>query len=128
MNALEEILIRIHRLTSAHPVVGRDPRVQRAVNHLAAHIAKPFHLSDLAAHCGLSSSRLSHLFQAELGTTPQRFSEKLRLEFAAQLLAQTNLSVAEVAAEVGYEDPLYFSRRYRRAFGHAPSRAGPRKP
>jgi AraC-like DNA-binding protein len=31
------------------------------------------------------------------------------------------LSVAEIAAEVGYSDPFYFSRRFRRAFGHAPA-------
>lgn len=121
MNALEEFLIWIHRLRSGSPLAGVDPRVQQAAGHLAAHPGEPFNLTRLAAHCGLSSSRLSHLFQTELGTTPQRFSEKIRLEFAGQLLAQTNLSVAEVAQEVGFADPLYFSRRFRRAFGHPPS-------
>ena len=121
MNALEEILIWTFRLTSDEPLAGIDARIQRAAHYLAAHPDRPFQLEKLAAHCGLSPSRLSHLFRAELGTTPQRFSEKLRLDIARQLLARTNLSVDEIAQEVGFADAFYFSRRFRQAFGRAPS-------
>jgi AraC family transcriptional regulator, arabinose operon regulatory protein len=99
-----------------------DARIQRSIHHLATHSAESFNLEALAERCGLSPSRFSHLFRAETGTTPQQFAEKLRMETARQLLAQTNLSVAEIGAEVGYEDPLYFSRRFRRFYGKAPSR------
>jgi len=121
MNALEEALLWIFRLSSDDRLAGVDPRVQRAAHHLAAHPGEAFNLGKLAAHCGLSRSRLSHLFRAELGTTPQRLGEKIRLDFAHQLLAQTNLSVGEIAQEVGFTDALYFSRRFRLQFGHAPS-------
>jgi AraC family transcriptional regulator of arabinose operon len=120
MNALEEVLIRCARSSPAAARSGVDERVRRAVRYLAMHPAESFRLDRLARHCGLSVSRLSHLFREELGTSPQRFSEKLRLECARDLLTQTRLSIGEVAAEVGFSDPLYFSRRYRRAFGHAP--------
>ena len=128
MNALEEALLWIFRLTADNRLAGVDPRVQRAAHHLAAHPGEPFNLGKLAAHCGLSTSRLSHLFRSELGTTPQRFGEKIRLDFARQLLAQTNLPVGEVAQEVGFTDSLYFSRRFRLQFGHAPSAISTRKP
>ena len=126
MNALEEALLWIFRLTSGKQPAGSDERIQRAVHHLATHAAEPFKLKELAKWSGLSTSRFSHLFRSEMGTTPQQFAEKLRMETARQLLTQTNLSVAEVSAEVGYDDPLYFSRRYRRFHGQAPScdRAG----
>lgn len=120
MNALEEILIRCARANPGSVSPAKDERVRRALQYLAAHPDEPFLMSRLAAHCRVSGSRLSHLFKEETGTTPQRFSEKLRLDFARQLLAQTNLSIAEVGNEVGFDDPLYFSRRYRRAFGCAP--------
>jgi AraC family transcriptional regulator, arabinose operon regulatory protein len=123
MNALAEALIRSARAPGAAERPRVDARVQAAVEYLAAHVARPFRLDELARHCGLSASRLAHLFRVELGTSPQRFGEKLRLENARQLLAQTNLTVAEVAGEVGFADPLYFSRRFRRAFGRAPSAA-----
>jgi AraC family transcriptional regulator of arabinose operon len=126
MNALEEALIRCAGSATPESRPAPDPRMQRAVRYLALNMAEPFRIENVAAHCGLSPSRFSHLFRESLGTTPQQFSEKLRLESAQQLLRQTNLTIAEIAAEVGYADPLYFSRRFRRAFGHAPSEAGRR--
>ena len=120
MNALEEALLWMFRMSTDDQLSSVDPRIQRATHYMATHLNQPFELSDVASYCGLSPSRFSHLFRAELGTTPQQFSEKLRLDSARQLLAQTNLSVSEVAAEVGYDDPFYFSRRYRRFFGNAP--------
>jgi AraC family transcriptional regulator of arabinose operon len=121
LNALEEALLWIFRLNSDESPGGGDPRVQRAVQRLATRFDEPFKLDALAAHCGLSPSRLSHLFRTQLGTTPQRLGEKLRLDSARQLLRRTNLSVGEIAREVGFADPLYFSRRFQRAFGHPPS-------
>lgn len=121
MNALEETLIWTFRASSDAPLTKIDERVQRAAQHLATHPEEPFDLARLARRCGLSPSRLGHLFRAELDTTPQRFSERIRLDLARRLLAQTNLPVAEVAREAGFADALYFSRRFRRAFSRAPS-------
>ena len=120
MNALEEALLWIHRFASNGRASRTDERAQRAVQYLAAHPDEPFDLSRLAAHCGLSASRLSHVFKAEIGTTPQRFSEDLRLKIARQLVTQTNLPIGAIAAEVGFEDPLYFSRRFRQRFKQSP--------
>lgn len=123
MNALEETLLWMFRLAGPSQPTGVDARIQRAALYLAAHPQEPFQLARLATRSALSPSRFSHLFKAELGVTPQRFSENVRLDFARHLLAQTNLSVADIAAEVGFEDPLYFSRRYRHAFGCPPTAA-----
>jgi AraC family transcriptional regulator of arabinose operon len=123
MNALEETLIWLFRLARTAQRAGIDARIQKAVHYLAAHPGESFCLARLAALCALSPSRFSHLFSKELGITPQRFSERLRLECAHHLLVQTNLSISDIAADVGFEDPLYFSRRFRYAFGHAPTAA-----
>ena len=45
----------------------------------------------------------------------------LRLQLATALLTRTNLIIKEVAQRCGFEDPLYFSRRYKMAFGRPPS-------
>lgn len=127
MNALEEALIWAQRELSGDRSLGIDPRIRHAMALLAAEPARPFDLSQLAAICGLSPSRFSHLFKAQTRTTPRQFSENLRLDLAAQLLAHTGLSVREVAFETGFVDPLYFSRRFVRAFGRTPKAArGPR--
>jgi AraC family transcriptional regulator of arabinose operon len=121
MNALEEVLIRCAARETRASHAGLDPRVQRAARFLATRLGEPFRMDAIATHCGLSPSRLSHLFRESMGTTLQRFSEQLKLDSARQLLAQTNLTITEVASAFGYADALYFSRRYRNAFGHAPS-------
>ncbi|MEJ1971879.1 MAG: helix-turn-helix domain-containing protein [Lacunisphaera sp.] len=123
LNALEEALIWAQRGLAGDRSLSFDPRIRRAVAYLAGDPARPFSITDVAAHCGLSPSRLSHLFKIQVRLTPRQFSENLRLELAAQLLAHTGLSVGEVAYKAGFADPLYFSRRFARAFGRTPRRA-----
>ena len=98
-----------------------DPRVRRAMDYLAANLRQPFRLETLARHCGLSVSRLAHLFKTGAGTSPQQFFEQQRMWHAGQLLRLTGLPVAEVAVEVGYDDPFYFSNRFRRYAGKSPT-------
>jgi AraC family transcriptional regulator, arabinose operon regulatory protein len=120
LNALEEALIWAQRDLAGDRSLAFDLRIRKAMTYLADDPARPFSISDLAAHCGLSLSRLSHLFKKQVRITPRQFSENLRLELAAQLLAHTGLSVGEVAYKAGFTDPLYFSRRFARAFGRTP--------
>lgn len=121
LNALEEALLWAHRADESHPRAKLDPRVRRAMDYLAARPAEPFRLDVLAKHCGLSESRLSHLFRDETGETPQVYSEELRLRLAQQLLVHSSLRVNEVAAESGFSDPFYFAKRFRRFAGFSPS-------
>lgn len=120
-NALEEALLWGNVATSKGPWLDFDLRVRRAVDHLATHLREPFLLETLARHCGLSVSRLAHLFKQQVGLTPQQFLESQRMQHACKLLRLTSLNVAEVALEVGYPDAFYFTNRFRRAMGTSPS-------
>lgn len=121
LNALEEVLLWAQRAGEGHPQAKFDPRVRRAMDYLAAHPGAPFRLEALATHCGLSVSRLSHLFREETGETPQVYSEELRLRLAQQLLVHSSLRVNEVAAETGFSDPFYFAKRFRKFAKRSPS-------
>ena len=121
MNALEQALILLSDAGEDPPSRGLDPRVNRALHYLASNPAQAFSLDALARRCALSPSRLSHLFKQETGTSPHRYQERIRLESARRMLAGTHLGVAEIAASVGFEDPLYFSRRFKRHYGEPPS-------
>jgi AraC family transcriptional regulator of arabinose operon len=114
LNALEEALLWAHRAGEKHPQAKFDPRVRKAMDYLAARPTAPFRLDVLAKHCGLSESRLSHLFSEQTGETPQVYSEELRLRLAQQLLVHSGLRVSEVAAETGFADPFYFAKRFRK--------------
>jgi AraC family transcriptional regulator of arabinose operon len=121
LNALEEALLWAQRGGEGHPQAKLDPRVRKCMDYLAAHPAAPFRLDELAKHCGLSESRLSHLFREETGETPQVYSEELRLRLAQQLLVHSGLRVNEVAAETGFADPFYFAKRFRKFAKCSPS-------
>ena len=99
---------------------GLDGRVVRALEYVRSHLAEGFALSALAEYCYLSVSRLSHLFVQQMGQSPIVYLEGERCARAAGLLSLTSLSVSSIALEVGYEDPLYFSRRFRARMGVGP--------
>ena len=63
----------------------------------------------------------THLFHQRTGFSPLEYLTRLRLNHASQLMAETALSIAEIARAVGYEDPLYFSRLFRRKMGVSPT-------
>ncbi|MET0813460.1 MAG: helix-turn-helix domain-containing protein [Microbacterium sp.] len=119
VNALETALLW---LDTQNPLRGgMDERLLRVVEHIGAHLTEPLDLARLASVANLSTSRLSHLFAAELGIPPQRYVERERLHRAAQLLASTDRAVGAIAHDVGWDDPLYFSRRFALRHGESPS-------
>ncbi len=127
LNALEEALLWAHAAVARSDWLRLDPRVRKAMDYLAANVRQPFRLETLAQHCGLSVSRLAHLFTREAGMSPQRFFEEQRMQRASQLLRVTGLGIAEIATEVGYDDPFYFTNRFRRHAGISPTQYRRRK-
>jgi AraC family transcriptional regulator, arabinose operon regulatory protein len=121
MNALEEALLWADEARAGSQWARVDARVRRAMDFLGAQVDEAFSMARLARHCGLSESRLAHLFTRETGTSPQRFAEEVKLERARQLLRRTTSTVGEVAAACGYADAFYFARRFAKATGQSPS-------
>jgi len=120
-NALEEAILLIaqaHSHTADRPL---DPRVAHVVQEIVRRYREPLTVADLAATVHLSPSRLAHLFRLATGEAPIQMCLRLRLRQAARLLEFSTLSVAEIAAEVGFESPFYFSRQFRRQFGVSPA-------
>lgn len=99
-----------------------DERVAYVRAYLEARYAESLSLGDLAQLCGLSEHRLSRCFYRAYGMRPMSFLIARRLERALQLL-QTDLLVKDIAAAVGYDDPLYFSRLFKKHYGCPPSAA-----
>ena len=95
--------------------------VSRACAFISNNFAMPIGVTDIAAHVGLSRSRLYRRFMDELEQSPLRVLTEVRIHQACALLRRGDLSVREVAASVGYEDPLYFSRRFRELMGASPT-------
>ena len=75
----------------------------------------------LAQRFHLSSGHLAAQFKQYLGQSPIDYLITLRVESAAKMLRTTELTIGEVARNVGYEDMAYFSRIFKRATGVTPS-------
>ncbi len=74
-----------------------------------------------ASLCNMTLANFSVTFKRELGVSPLKFRENVRLENAKQLLSESCLTVKEVANAVGYEDPYAFSKFFKRNTGISPS-------
>jgi len=90
---------------------------------LNVHFAEPITLPQLAAQVHLTPRYLNRLFHRWSGEALHEFLTRRRMEEALKLCRQKQHLVKEIAATVGYEDPLYFSRAFRRYFGRSPTGA-----
>ncbi|WP_217441585.1 GlxA family transcriptional regulator [Nocardia barduliensis] len=95
--------------------------VHRVQDHLAQHLDARPTLAELAAIAHLSPRGLSRAFKNAIGVTPQEYRQRLRLELAANLLEQTDLTVQAVAARCGFGDARHLRRLYAARFGTTPA-------
>lgn len=123
----EELLVAA---LSAAPVPEASPRClrdaeRRRLEDLAAllrsRFAKPPALAELARRCGMNRNKLTVGFRELHGCSIGEYVTGLRLEAARRQLEASDLSVSEIAAQVGYEHVQSFSSAFRRHFGASPS-------
>jgi AraC family transcriptional regulator len=97
-------------------------KLQQLMEWMNAHVADDLNLEQLAARVGVSKFHFQRLFKSGAGMSPARYHIKLRIDCARRLLRETKKSVVEIAAEVGYTNPSYFSQILRRECGVLPPR------
>ena len=94
--------------------------MQEARAYLEAHYREALTVPLLAARFGYHPNYFIKRFRAEIGKTPGAFLIGLRLAQARTLLIHSELTVGEIAREVGFLDALYFSRAFRKEEGLSP--------
>jgi len=94
--------------------------VSRAVAYIQRHHARDLSRHEIAAHVGVSENYLTQIFHREFGLSPWEYLHRYRVERAKALLRDTDESITSVAALVGFGDPAYFSRVFRKLEGCAP--------
>ena len=99
----------------------RDPFVSRALSLLHARVAQQWTVEDLGHDIGLSRSALADRFTRLIGEPPMRYLAHWRLQLAAHHLRSSNLPLARIAAQVGYESEAAFNRAFKRSFGVPPA-------
>ncbi len=82
----------------------------------------PWSVEKMAALVPISPSRFYDLYKKIFGISPKKDLQNIRIEHAKQLLQQENLSVKEIAEQVGYENEYYFIRKFKEQTGTTPGK------
>ena len=98
----------------------RQARLQNVFAWIATHFADPITQPQAAAIAGMSASRFREFFKQTTGSTFVDFVRDFRLSRAAQMLRESEFSVAEIAAASGFSDQSYLHRCFKRRHGAAP--------
>jgi AraC family transcriptional regulator of arabinose operon len=120
LNALEEVLLWCDSVNPRQPASQLDPRIAKAMDFLTARLSEPFAEEAVARTAGLSPSRFRHLFREQAGDSARHFQEQQRLRRAKELLATSRQTIGEVALELGFANPFYFSLRFKKHTGESP--------
>lgn len=99
---------------------GRDPRLMRFEALVLAHFRQRWAPSDYAGAMAMSLRHLTRLCRAGTGLSVQGYIDALTFREACNLLVYTRMGVAEVGYHLGFDDPSYFSRAFRRHAGLSP--------
>lgn len=100
----------------------KNERLTHVVEAMERNMEEPLSNEELARIGGLSVRHMERLFQADFGTTPRRFYQRIRLDGAERLLRDSRMSVIDVAVACGFKSHAHFTRAYRTRFGAPPSR------
>ena len=95
-------------------------RVGNVIGALENGFYKDWKLDDLVGIAHMSRSNLMRIFRQATGQSPIEYLVRLRIQRAMELLRSTDLSITEIAMEVGFSDSNYFARQFRRALGESP--------
>jgi AraC-like DNA-binding protein len=102
---------------------GVDSRVAQVLNYVrACHLQPDCRLADIAQNLRMSRSHLSRLVLKQTGVTFKGHLQLARMNTAARLLQETNLSIKEIASSTGYEHVPSFDRQFRHYFQVTPGR------
>lgn len=94
--------------------------IGRAVELIQQNYAANIHIETIARTLGLNRKYLSKIFKLEMGVTPQQYLIQFRMNRACELLQNPMLTIGEIAASVGYQDQLLFSKIFKRTLSASP--------
>jgi len=94
--------------------------ITKTIHNMRNNLNKKLSVEDMAGKHSLSVSHFSNLFRKATGMPPIDYFIHLKMQKACQLLYANGAKIKVVAAELGYEDPYYFSRIFKKYIGSSP--------
>jgi AraC family transcriptional regulator len=95
-------------------------RLKRLTLHVECNLGGNLETEALAKVAGLSVCHFNREFRKRIGVPPHRYVMQKRVEYAKRIIAGTNRSIIEVAAECGFSDQSHLTRLFKRFVGETP--------
>lgn len=99
----------------------KEESLDHIIEFIHSNTDQSLSVSQLAEMVNMDSKQFHYLFQKKIGLCPKKYLIQRKMDLAKELLADDNYSITNVASMVGYEDPLHFSRIFKKNTGHSPS-------
>lgn len=124
---LMELLYYIKYLHSESDTVdikekSSSDMVSDIIEYLSEHISERVAVEDIVKEYSINRNILNQIFIKEVSMTCMNYFEKMRMSLAQTMLAETELQIAEIADRVGYPDPNYFAKVFKKYTGVTPSK------
>lgn len=106
--------------TEAGKHLSENNTVEAAIEYMKKHLDTALKIDDVAAHFSYSPSHFFTLFKKRTGYSPIHYFNYLKIQKACQYLSFTTMSVKEISFALGFNDPLYFSRLFKKIMSTPP--------
>lgn len=131
----ETMLLSLLYLFLSHLIGGRGPAriggqvekrqeyyVQKVVEYIEMNFSRKIRITEIASHAGLDRSYLGALFKEKTRRSLQQYLLEYRINKACELLKSSELSISDISRSVGYDDPLLFSKMFKKTIGVSPKK------
>lgn len=101
---------------------GKTNELEYVLNYIEKNFRRSITLDEVADYVKFSSTYLSKIFKENIGINFNKYITKRRIKEATKILENTNINVNELAFEIGYNEPSYFCKVFKKEVGMTPSR------
>mgnify|MGYP003294212068 CR=1 FL=1 len=98
---------------TTYPIADEDSGIDGNQNDIS--------LDDISRYCNISTYYFSKLFKQETGENYVEYLNRIRIEHAKQMMNESDKSIKEICFSVGFSDPNYFSRAFKKYEGISPT-------
>lgn len=105
-----------------NPAGSESDKITESISFMKKNIACQHSVQDLAQQQNLSVTHYSRMFRSKTGSSPNQYFSELKIQKSCQYLYFTDRSIKEICAELGFQDPYYFSRLFKKLIGVSPAK------
>ena len=114
-------MLGLVKVNSAHNLTVTDSYIKPAITIMTMYYAYDITVAEIAKRLHISTEHFSRIFKNEMGISPKKYLDDLRMKKAAERLKQREFNISDTARLVGFPDVFAFSRAFRRYYGCSPS-------